>query len=157
MRPRHKSKFVGTEIVGTASSRFRLLRRFDLGRDGGHDGPRQFLLYREYVLQHPVVALSPDVVAGHCVDELGGHANPIRRLADASFQHVADAELAADLLDVGRLAFVRERRVARDHEERMKTRQLGDDIFCNTIGEILLLGSAAHILEWQHRDRRLIG
>ena len=38
MGPRPKGDFVGTEIVGAASSGLRLLRRLDLWRDRGHDG-----------------------------------------------------------------------------------------------------------------------
>src|SRR5262245_1090196 len=64
MRPGHNSKFVGTEIVGTASSRLRLLRCFDLWCDRSHDGSRQLLLYCEDVFKHRVIAFSPDVVAG---------------------------------------------------------------------------------------------
>ena len=108
MRPRQKTDFVGTEIVGASSGRLRLLRRFDLWRNHGHNGLRHFLLYREDVLQHAVVALGPDVVAGKRVNKLASHTNPIRRLPDAALQHIADAEFAADLPDIGRLALVGE-------------------------------------------------
>src|ERR1700730_6579545 len=100
MRPRQKTDFVGAEIVGASSGRFRLLRRFDLWRNHGHNGLRHFLLYRENVLQHAVVALGPKLVAGKGVNELTGHTNPIRRLADAALQHIAHAEVTADLADV---------------------------------------------------------
>ena len=62
-----------------------------------------------------------------------------------------------DVLDPDRLALVDERRVARDHEQVAKTRQLGDDVLGQAVGEELLLGLAAHVGEWQHRDRGLVG
>ena len=46
--------------------------------------------------------------AGRGIDELAGDAHPVRRLADAAFQHIAHAQLAADLLDVDGLALVGE-------------------------------------------------
>jgi hypothetical protein len=46
--------------------------------------------------------------------------------------------------DVDRLALVRERAVARDDKQRMKTRQLGDDILDNAVGEVRLLRVAAN-------------
>jgi hypothetical protein len=36
-------------------------------------------------------------------------------------------------------------------------RQRSDDILHHPVGKILLLGIAAHVLERQHRDRRLVG
>src|SRR5215510_1062486 len=99
-----KRDFVSAEIARVPSGGLQSLGTLDLWCDRGDDGAGQFLLYREDVLQHAVVALRPNVVAGQCVDELGGHTNPIRRLADAPFQHVSDAEFSADLADIWRFA-----------------------------------------------------
>jgi hypothetical protein len=33
----------------------------------------------------------------------------------------------------------------------------GDDFLDHAVGEVLLLRVAAQVLEWQHRDRRLVG
>src|SRR5262249_42637222 len=66
--------------------------------------------------------LTPSKDAAQRVDQLGGHTNPVRRPADAPFQHVADAKVLADLLDVRGLALVGERRVPSDYEERVKAR-----------------------------------
>ena len=77
--------------------------------------------------------------------------------ADAAFEHIAHAEFAPDLPDVWRLALVGEARIARDHEQRRGTRQRRDDVLDDAVGEILLLGIAAHVLERQHGDGRLVG
>ena len=54
------------------------------------------VLDRENVVEVAVVALGPHVVAGRAVDQLGGDPHPAAGLADAAFEHVADAELARD-------------------------------------------------------------
>lgn len=53
------------------------------------------------------------------LDELAGDAHAIARLANAAFEDVAHAELASYPLDLDRLAFVGEARVAGDDEERL--------------------------------------
>src|SRR5262245_24178078 len=120
--------FVSTEIAWASSSDLRFLRHFDLTRDRGNDRLRHLLLHCENVFQDPVIALRPYMVACQCINELSGHTNAIRQLADAALYHVPDAEFLADLTDVWRFALVGEGRVAGDHEQRVKARQLGDDI-----------------------------
>src|SRR5262249_9163180 len=41
--------------------------------------------------------------------------------------------------------------------EPADTRECGDDLLDHTVGEVLLLRVAAHVLERQHRDGRLVG
>ena len=50
------------------------------------------------------------------IDELPRYTHSIARLPHAAFKHVADAEIAPDLLHVHSTAFVREARIAGDHE-----------------------------------------
>ena len=57
---------------------------------------RQLLLDREDVLQHAGRSAPPRCGCRQRVDQLAGDPDAIGRLADAAFQHVADAELAAD-------------------------------------------------------------
>ena len=98
--------------------------------------PGHLVLKRERVLSGLVVALRPDVLARLRVNELGCDANLIGVLADAAFQRIVDIEIAADLADVDRLAFVDEGRVARDHREIGKARQHGDDVFADAVTQI---------------------
>src|SRR5262245_38062330 len=106
MSPRLNGDFVSTEIAWAASGNFQLLGSLDLWCNRGNNCSRYLLLYCKDVLQHAVVALRPDVAASQCVDKLGSHTNPIRRPADAALQHIAHAEVPADLPDVRRLALV---------------------------------------------------
>src|SRR5580704_6014748 len=91
------------------------------------------------------------------VDQLPRDANFVCGLTDAAFEDVADAELTSDLFDVDRFALVRKAGVTSDYEERLEARQRRDDLFYHPIGEVFLLRIAAHILEWKHGNRRLVG
>jgi hypothetical protein len=48
-------------------------------------------------------------------------------------------------------------RIASDDEEPADAGERGDDLFDHAVGEIFLLGVAAHIGERQRCDRRLTG
>ena len=95
--------------------------------------------------------------AGLGIDKLSGDADLATRLAHAALEHVANAKLASDLLDVDRLALVGEARIAGDDEQRPEPRQSRDDVLDETIDEVFLLRVAAHVLERQHGNRRLVG
>ena len=91
------------------------------------------------------------------LDQLAGDAHAISRLPDASLQHVAHAQFAPDLPDIESLALVGEARMARDHEQPFDPRQTGDDVLDHAVAEVFLIRIAAHILEWQHGNRRFVG
>jgi hypothetical protein len=91
------------------------------------------------------------------INELGGDANAFSTLAYGTFEHVAHAQFAADLLHIDRSTFVRERGVARDDEQSANATERGDDFFDHAVGEIFLLRVARHVLERQNRDRWLLG
>ena len=105
----------------------------------------------------PIVALGPAVGASRGIDELGGDADAIASAANAAFEHVADAELATDLSDVGGLALVLEARIAGDDEQLGEARELGDDVFGDAVAEVFLAWVAAHVGEGKDGDRGLVG
>ena len=90
------------------------------------------------------------------LNELRGDAHAAAGAADAPFQYVRDAELAADLLDglVGRL--VRHRRRARDDAEpgRVQAPELRDHLLGEPVAERVVLSVAAQMLEGQHDQER---
>src|SRR5206468_12556363 len=73
--------------------------------------------------------------------------------AHASFQHRRDFELRADLGEVDRRAAERERRRTRGHVQAGQLGEGVDDLFGDALTEILELGIAAQVYEWQNRDR----
>ena len=94
----------------------------------------------------------PDVAAGGDVVELCCDTNAVAAFPHAALDHVAHAELSADLLHMDGLALIGKGRVARDHEEPSQLGQRRDDVLADAVGEILLLRIAAHVGEWKHRD-----
>ena len=72
------------------------------------------------------------------IDELRGNAHALAGPADRAFEHGAHAELAADGANVDRASLVGKAGVAGDHDEAGDLRQVGDDVFADPVGEILL-------------------
>ena len=133
------------------------LGAFELRRDRADDARGHLVLQLEDIVEAAFEAFRPQMRPGGGIDQLSGDAHPVRGLAHAAFQHVAHAQLAADLLYVHRAALVGEARIARDHEQPANARQRGDDVLHHAVGEVLLFGVAAQVLEGQDGDRRLVG
>ena len=95
------------------------------------------------------------MAAGGRIDQLRGDAQPIAGAADTAFERVADAKVATDLADIHRAALVGESRIAGDHEQRADARQCRRDVLDQAIDKIYLLRIAAHVLEWQHHERKV--
>src|SRR5215831_16609287 len=93
---------------------------------------------------------------GPGVDQLRRDAHAAGGSTHRAFEHVADAELAPDLLHIDRLALVRKGRIAGDDEEPTDAGERGDDLLDHTVCEIFLLGVTAHIGEGQHGNRRFV-
>ena len=108
------------------------------------------------VVDRAVVTFRPEVRAVLCVDQLRRDADAVAALANAALQNVSDAKLLRRLADIDRTSFVNEAGIACDDPQSRQLRQGGDDVLDQTIAEIILLGIAAHVLEWQHRDRGFV-
>ena len=93
------------------------------------------------------------MTAGFGVDELHVDAHAAAAALDAAFENIADVQLAADLLQVDRLALVGEGGVAPDHERAPNAREVGRQALRHPIDEMLLLRVAADIGERQDDDR----
>ena len=155
-RQRAEIKVIGVQAVRPLPPRA-LDLCFAQGRlDDTYNADRQLVLDGEDIVERAVVMVGPDVGAGSGVDQLSRDANAVPGFPDAAFEGVAHAQLAADLLQVHRLAPVGEARVAGDYEDPFDPGQPGDDVFDHAVGEVVLLWIAAEIGERQHRDRRLV-
>src|SRR6185503_15137362 len=122
-----------------------------------NDGLGNLILYREDIGNVAVVLLGPEVAAGVDIVELGRDAQPGTGFAHATLEHVANTEFVRDVLHKDRPALVDEGRVPRDHEEPAQLRQRGNDVLADPVGEIFLLGIAAHVGERKNGDRRTLG
>ncbi len=148
---------IGFQIVGVLGGDPLPVAGVEIERQRGDDLARHVVLDREDVGELPVEAFGPEMSAGRRIDQLRGDPHPVARFAHAPLEDVAHAEAFADLGNVDVLALEGERRIAGDHEELRELRQRGDDVFRDAVGEILLLGVAAHVGERQNGDRRLVG
>src|SRR4051794_37048199 len=90
-------------------------------------------------------------------NELAGYTKLAAGLSDTSFQHIADAKLASNLLDIDGLAFVSEARIPRDDKQGLEPRQRGDDVVDHPVSKVLLLRVSAHVLKRQNRNGRFVG
>src|SRR5260370_25993779 len=77
---------------------------------------RDLILQSEQIARVAVEPLPPKMRVGRGIDQLGVEAELAARSPDAPFEHIAHAELAADLLRIDGLVPVRERGISRNHE-----------------------------------------
>ena len=98
-----------------------------LGRPGGLsidqlkverdcDPACNLILQCEQVADVVVEPFCPQMRVGRSIDQLGIDAELVARSPDTPFEHIAHAQLPADLLRVDRLVPIGERGIARDHE-----------------------------------------
>ena len=107
----------------------------------------------EYLRQRSIETISPQVRTRRGIDELAGNAQALARPAYTALDHVADTQLAPDLPHVHGPTLVSEARIPRDDEQVAKVRQGSDDVLHYAVGKIVLLGIAAQVLKWHHRNR----
>ena len=83
-------------------------------------------------------AVGPEMSAGVGVNKLRVDAHAVLVALHRAFEHVADAELFADLFGVEALALEGERRVASDDEAVADAREFGGEVLGHAVGEIVL-------------------
>src|SRR5260370_13855132 len=93
--------------------------------------------------------------AAGCVDELCGDAHTIAGTADRAFKYRLHAKLTADGANIDRTPLIGEARIACDHRKTRDLRQVGDDVFADSVGEILLLWIPRHVGEGQNSNCRM--
>src|ERR1700758_1805312 len=91
------------------------------------------------------------------IDELAADAHPLPGPAHAPLENIADAKVAANLLEVDRFSFVGECGIAGDDEKPAPFRQRSDNVLGNAVDKIFLLGITTDIVKRKHGDRRPVG
>ena len=144
-----KQRFVGWK-------HWRVRRRADEGdAKGSRDGTRDVILNGKDIGHLPVVALGPEMTAVGRGDELCRHAEPTAGPANAALEYRAHTEGLCNPTDIVVLPLECERGGACDHLQSGEPRQRVDDLFGQTVAEVLVLLIAADVLERQDGDRRL--
>jgi hypothetical protein len=93
------------------------------------------------------------VFAGGGFQELCRNPYLLANAPHASFNDVLNAERAPDFAHVDRTVLVNKRRVSGDHTEGSKPAEFDDDVFRDSVSEILIFRIAAHIEEREDSDR----
>ncbi len=96
------------------------------------------------------------MVSRECIDQLGVDPAAVFRALDTALEYIAHAEFLRDLAYRHRFTLVGERRVARAHEKLRDLGQHRDDAVGHSVDEVILLGVSRHVVERQHRNRRLV-
>ena len=111
-------------------------------------------LHGEEVLRWPIPALRPQMRIARRIDQLRGDADLVALALHRTFEHVADVQVLADLPHIDRLAFVHVGRIVGDDIDGAIARQVGDDVFRQTVGEPARRLVAGDVGKRQHRKRR---
>src|SRR2546423_12495404 len=93
------------------------------------------------------------MIVGAGCNELHVNVHAITRSLHASFEDIADAQLARDLRQIFGRAFVTHRRSSRDDSKSADLRERGDDFILNSLGEESAFLVGAQVFEWQYGDR----
>ena len=110
------------------------------------------ILNRENIGQLAIIPLSPNVPAIFAVNQLSRYTHARARFAHTSFQDKIHREFLPNLLHLYRFSFIGKGSVTRDDEQAGDFRQVRNDVLGDAVAEILLLGVAAHVVEWQNGD-----
>ena len=106
MRHPHEEGVVRAKVIGLRVDRALELGIADFDLECGHDLLRDFGLQIEDVGQLAIVLLAPEVKSAGGVDQLGRDPNAPPGFANAALEHVANAQLAAHILNLDRLPLV---------------------------------------------------
>jgi hypothetical protein len=112
-----------------------------IGLDGCDNAGRYTVLQIKDIEKLSIELVGPNMLAGLALDELPSDSHPASRLANAAFEDVAHPQVAPHLLYLHGTAFINERRVSGDDEEPFYPRERRDDVFYDSVREVVCSGS----------------
>jgi len=111
-RPDHRIgaqiEVVGGQIIGRTAGRTGGLGGSQRRLDHAGDTRCHLVLKVEHIFQRAVKPVGPKMRSAQRVDQLPGDPHPVAAFAHRTFEHVAHAKLAPDLLYIDGLALVGE-------------------------------------------------
>ena len=114
-----------------------------------YNGSRDFFLDREDVRQLPIVALRPQLVAVLRTDQLRADSEPVPALSNASLDDRRNAQLSANLADVGIRILELKGGGPGGDLEAINSAQGRDQFVGQSVAEVLLVLLLAEVGEWQ--------
>ncbi len=145
--------FVGLRVRGGARGDRLALLGQQLQLERRDHVLRDLVLERKDIGEFAFEALRPEMIGAERVDQLHIDADLLAGFLHAALQDVPDIEIARDIGKVGSLALVGKGLVAGDDEQRRDLGEIGGEILGDAVGEILLLGIAADVVEGQDHQR----
>src|SRR6516164_3574219 len=88
-----KVEIVGVETVRTFALGALYFSLAQTGFYRADNAEGDLVLNRKNVVERAIVAFCPDMPTGYGIDQLSGQSEPVARLAQAAFEHVAHTEL----------------------------------------------------------------
>jgi hypothetical protein len=95
----------------------------------------------------------PEVAVGARLDQLSGDADAVARSRDGALDDGIDAQLSGDLGQRPAGALVLHDGSTRDHSQRRKLPEIGNELIGHAIRKVLVGCVTREVLERQHRDR----
>src|SRR5262249_24494362 len=105
------------------------------------------ILEIENIAERAIKVFCPEMSVADRVNQSAADAHAVSALPDRTLQYITNAKFSADLLHVNGAALVDEGRTPRDYKEPTGSAKRHDDLLDHPIGEILLFGIAAQVLE----------
>ena len=115
---------------------------------GSHPSSNRFgnlVLNIKNIFQGTVPLFRPEVVVFFRINQLGGDPNSVAPFSNASFDDVSCPKFTGNLFEILGLSPVGKTRVSRNDREGSPEREIGDDVFCDSIREVFLLRITTHI------------
>ena len=104
-----------------------------LSSHGTHDHSGDLVLEFPWIRAGPVKTLGPNMLAIFCVNELRYDSKLVAVLADAAFDHVADAQFFSDLPDIDGPTLVSKGGTAGDNHQIREARERRNDVFGHAV------------------------
>ena len=130
---------IGFQVSGLRSGVDGSRSRSEPGLHGLDDAGGDLVLHGEYVLQLPVEALGPDLVARGDLAQLGGDAQLAAGRPHAALQHLLHREHAPDPAEVLLLPARPEGRGPRRHADSLDADECVHDLLGHSLAEVLLV------------------
>ncbi len=130
-----------------------LLLRGQLQVDLFRDVAGHVALQQQNVAQVAVIVFRPNMLIAAAIHQLRGDANMIAGKLHCTFDHCVHVQLARDLRQWFVGALVAHDRSVGDDLQVSKFGELRNQVFGHAVGEVVLLGVRAQVVQGKHRQR----
>src|SRR6516165_10462164 len=149
-----KQELIGTQVARAAFHRPRRLCFPYLRSNTANNAGSDAVLQIEDIVQNTFILFRPKMTPGLGFVQLSRDTDPSGRAPYRAFEHIPHAKIMANSTYVRGSPLVGKRGTTCDDKQTGVSRQRRDDILNYSVGEILLVRIATHIVKWKDSDRR---